>query len=144
MLPEFFSKHEIGIAEAQAAVEESYYLITSMGLIDRRATYEFHLEGVALGALTVSKAWYDAGIDVAMDDLQSCYYINFPETGGMQTEHRHRSVEIAPGCAAVYQPIGDVRMRTWTSPVPPGRTGPGSCGCWPPRHSPTAPRATPP
>ncbi|MEN3269126.1 AraC family transcriptional regulator [Pseudonocardia sp.] len=112
MLPEFFSNREVGIDKAQAAVEETYYLITSMGLIDRRAMYEFHLEGVALGALSVSKAWYNAGIQVAMDDLQSCYYINFPETGGMQTDHHQRSVEIAPGCAAVYQPIGDVRMRT--------------------------------
>ncbi|WP_214371207.1 AraC family transcriptional regulator [Pseudonocardia sp. H11422] len=112
MSAEFFSYHEIGIDQAQAAVGESYYLITSMGLIDRRAPYEFHLDGVALGALSVGRAWYNAGIDVAMADLQTCYYVNFPQTGGMQADHRHRSVEIVPGRAAVYQPVGDVRMRT--------------------------------
>jgi AraC-like DNA-binding protein len=109
---EFFSHHETGIDQAQAAVGENYYLITSMGLIDRREPYEFHLDGVTLGGLSVGRAWYNAGIHVAMADLQTCYYINFPQTGSMQADHRRHTVEIAPGRAAVYQPIGDVRMRT--------------------------------
>jgi AraC-like DNA-binding protein len=112
MTAEFFSHHETGIDQAQAAVEQNYYMITSMSLLDRRTPYEFHVDGVNLGGLSVGRAWYNAGIHITMPDLQTCYYINFPRAGGMQADHRHRSVEIAPGRAAVYQPIGDVRMRT--------------------------------
>jgi AraC-like DNA-binding protein len=112
MPAQFFSHYETDIDQARAAVGQSFYMITSMGLLDRNAPYEFRFNGFTLGALTVGRAWYNAGIYVTMTDLQTCYYINFPRTGSVRAEHRRRSVDIAPGRAAVYQPIGDVHMRT--------------------------------
>jgi hypothetical protein len=94
-----------------AAVGENYFT-TSMHLIDRRVPYRFRFDGINLGALSVGKAWYNVGIDIAMTDLETSYYVNFPQIGGLLAEHRGRSLNIAPGCAAVYQPIGGVHMRT--------------------------------
>jgi AraC-like DNA-binding protein len=107
----FFSHSETSIDRAQAAVGENY-MITSMRLVDRGSPYEFHLDGVALGGLSVGRAWYNAGLHVAMADLRTYYYVNFPLTGWMSTSHRRRRVEITPGRAAVYGPDGDVRMHT--------------------------------
>ncbi|MEN3266993.1 MAG: hypothetical protein V7646_3887 [Pseudonocardia sp.] len=108
MPAQFFSHHETGIDQAQAAVGQNYYMVTSMGLLDRNAPYEFRSNGLTLGALTVGRAWYNAGIYVTMTDLQTCYYINFPQTGRMRADHRGSSLDIGPGRAAVFQAVGDV------------------------------------
>jgi AraC-like DNA-binding protein len=47
-----------------------------------------------------------------MADLQTCYYVNFPATGSMRASHRGNTVEVTPGCGALYQPMGPVHMRT--------------------------------
>jgi AraC-like DNA-binding protein len=111
MTAEFFSYHQTGVDQAMAAVGENYFT-TAMHLIDRRVPYRFRFDGINLGALSVGKAWYNVGIDIAMTDLETSYYVNFPQIGGLLAEHRGRSLNIAPGCAAVYQPIGGVHMRT--------------------------------
>jgi hypothetical protein len=49
---------------------------------------------------------------IGMSDLGSSYYINFPTSGHMDVEHRGASYEVDPTRAAVYQPLGDIRMRT--------------------------------
>jgi AraC-like DNA-binding protein len=110
--PEFFSQREQGIDQAKAAVEEKYYRISSLDLIDHCASYRFRVDGVKLGALSVGNAWYNAGIKVTMDDLATSYYINIPQTGTMQVDHRGESVDIWSARAAVFQPVGGVRMRT--------------------------------
>ena len=112
MTPEFFSQHDRGIDQAKAAIEQSYCLITSLELIDRGTPYRFRLNGVNLGALSLGDTWFNAAIEVTMGDLETSYYINFPQTGRMRADHRGRSLEIGPGRAAVFQPVGDVYMRS--------------------------------
>jgi AraC-like DNA-binding protein len=112
MTPRFFSQHEHGIDQAKAAIEESYSLVTSLDLLDRSTPYRFRLDGVNLGAVSLGDTWFNAGIEVTMGDLETSYYVNFPQTGRMRAEHRGRGVEIAPGRAAVFQPVGDVHMRS--------------------------------
>ncbi len=111
MTVSFFSFHESDIDAAQAAVGQSYFM-ASMDLLEPGTPYEFRFDGVSLGALNVGEAWYNAGIRVGMADLDSCYYVNFPQTGTMHAEHRGSSVEVVPGRGAVYQPVGDIRMHT--------------------------------
>jgi hypothetical protein len=102
---EFFSFHETGIDNAQAAVGKNYF-IAKMDLLDPASPYEFRFGGVSIGGLRLGRAWYNAGIDVTMADLQSCYYVNFPATGSMCASHRGRSIEVAAGA---------VRSTRWTS-----------------------------
>lgn len=110
--PEFFSEREQGIDQAKAAVEKKYYLIRSLDLIDHCDSYRFRVDGVKMGALCVGNAWYNAAITVTMDDLATSYYVNIPRTGTMQVDHRGQSVDVWSARAAVFQPVGGVRMRT--------------------------------
>lgn len=109
--PVFFSFHESSIDDAKAAVGQNFFT-TSMDLVEPGTPYDFRFAGAELGALSVGRCRYDAGIRIGMSDLQTCYYVNLPTNGAMRTEHRRASTEVSPGRAAVFQPVGDVRMTT--------------------------------
>jgi AraC-like DNA-binding protein len=104
-----FSFEASDLDAARAAVGANYFNV-SLDLAQPGTPYQFRFHGVTFGALSVGEAWNSAGLRIGMSDIGTGYYVNFPRSGRMEAQHRGSSLIVTPDGAAVYQPVGDIRM----------------------------------
>ncbi|MHA6795477.1 AraC family transcriptional regulator [Pseudonocardia bannensis] len=111
--PQYFTFREVDPDVAESVIRDGD-VITSLDLLHRPTPdFSYDAHGVARGPLSVEEAWYTDGTRLGLpadDDVG--YSIGFPVHGIMHSEHRGVEADVAPGRAAVYQPVGEIDITT--------------------------------
>ena len=64
------------------------------------------------GPLTVGVLRYGTSVRIDCDDLGT-YHVNVPLDGRLASRHRNDDVQADPTTAAVYRPVGRIRLEGW-------------------------------
>ncbi|GAB1691806.1 AraC family transcriptional regulator [Krasilnikovia sp. M28-CT-15] len=94
--------------EARAVIEQAAFPL-ALEVLSSQRPYRCRYEQLAFGPLTVCRTLHTAGLRVVAADLQRCYLVGFCGPGRTLSHHRGAEVELTGACAAVYQPVGEVR-----------------------------------
>ncbi|NMH99791.1 AraC family transcriptional regulator [Pseudonocardia acidicola] len=111
--PQYFAFSEFDPDVAESVSREGD-VVTSLDLL-HRPTPEFSYDayGISRGPLSVEEIWYtdETRVGLPADD-DTGYAVSLPLQGAMQAGHRGREMEVAPGQAAAFQPVGGIDIIT--------------------------------
>jgi AraC-like DNA-binding protein len=91
----------------------SFYYPVSMDVVGRLNAFRYSLKVGQFGPATVGEAANGGDLTLSCGDLETAYHVNMPTSGEIESEHRGRTVLADPHWGAVYQPVGESRMRRW-------------------------------
>ncbi|WP_412743439.1 AraC family transcriptional regulator [Krasilnikovia sp. MM14-A1004] len=72
--------------------------------------YWCRYEQVGFGPLVVSRAFHNAALRVTVPEVSTVYTVGFAQGGQLRSLHRGAEVEVSTTTAALFQPVGDIRV----------------------------------
>lgn len=111
-LPWRFSTRTTDLDLANAQGIQTYYPLR-MEILGRSDHFMMSIDAMQLGPTLVGDCRFDAAVTMNIGELQSFYHVNIPLWGHLDSTHRQQEITATPELAAVYGPLGGVRLNRW-------------------------------
>ncbi|MGE6955135.1 hypothetical protein ACQKF3_12910, partial [Staphylococcus capitis] len=97
------------VDQARAMLAQAVFPL-SMSVLSRGSPYWCRYEQVECGPLAVSRAFHSAALRVTVPEVSTVYTVGFAHGGRLRSLHRGAEVDVGSTTAALYRPVGDIRV----------------------------------